>query len=93
LDKARLAEDEAFRRLIETPDLGEWHESLGAWLRTVRTLQQEKWLARILWVVIFCLFWQIGTAEAALAPYKRPTNQVHYQYLETKGGNQTATSP
>jgi hypothetical protein len=45
LDKARLAEDEAFRRLSEASD--DWHEALGAWLRAVRALQREKWLARV----------------------------------------------
>ena len=48
LDTARLAEDDAFRRLIETSDLGDWHEALGAWLRAVRTLKREKWLAGVL---------------------------------------------
>jgi len=36
------AEDEAYSRLIETPDLEDWHEALGAWLRAVRTLKREK---------------------------------------------------
>ena len=45
LDKARLAEDEALRRLSEASD--DWHEALGAWLRAVRALQREKWLARV----------------------------------------------
>jgi hypothetical protein len=41
LDNARLAESEAFRRLVETPDLDDWHEAFGAWLRAVRKLQRE----------------------------------------------------
>ena len=45
LDKARLAEDEAFRRLSEASD--DWHEALGAWLRAVRALQREKWMAAV----------------------------------------------
>jgi len=48
LDKARLAEDDAFRRLIETSDLDDWHEALGAWLRAVRILKREKFLAGVL---------------------------------------------
>ena len=48
LDKARLAEDDAFRRLIETSDLEDWHEALGAWLRAVRILKREKFLAGVL---------------------------------------------
>jgi hypothetical protein len=41
VDDAKLAESEAFRRLIETPDLEDWHEALGAWLRAVRKLQRH----------------------------------------------------
>jgi hypothetical protein len=40
-DDAKLAESKAFRRLIETPDLDDWHEALGAWLRAVRKLQRD----------------------------------------------------
>jgi len=45
LEKARFAKDDAYRRLIETLELEDWHEALGAWLRAVRTLKREKWLA------------------------------------------------
>jgi hypothetical protein len=41
VDDAKLAESKAFRRLIETPDLEDWHEALGAWLRAVRDLQRD----------------------------------------------------
>jgi hypothetical protein len=42
LDRATRAESEAFRRLVETPDLDAWHEAFGAWLRAVRKLQRER---------------------------------------------------
>lgn len=48
LDNAKLAEDEAFRRLYEMPDLDDWDEAFGAWLRAVRRLQRERLLARVL---------------------------------------------
>jgi hypothetical protein len=48
LDNAKLAESEAFRRLYEMPDLEDWEEAFGAWLRAVRRLQQAKVLTRVL---------------------------------------------
>ena len=48
LDNAKLAEDQAFRRLHEMPDLEEWDEAFGAWLRAARRLQREKLLSRVL---------------------------------------------
>ena len=40
LDKAKLAESEAFRRLVDLEDLGNWDETFGAWLRAMRKLQR-----------------------------------------------------
>ena len=48
LDNAKLAEDQAFRRLHEMPDLDEWDEAFAAWLRAARRLRQEKLLSRVL---------------------------------------------
>ena len=48
LDKSRLAEDDAFCRLVEISDLEDWHEAFGVWLRAVRTLKREMWLAGVL---------------------------------------------
>jgi len=45
LDTAKLAENEAFRRLYEMPDLDDWDEAFGDWLRAARRLQQERLLA------------------------------------------------
>jgi hypothetical protein len=40
LDDAKLAESEAFRRLVAIEDLTDWDETFGAWLRAVRRLQR-----------------------------------------------------
>jgi len=48
LDNAKLAENQAFRRLYEMPDLDDWDEAFAAWLRAVRRLRQESLLARVL---------------------------------------------
>jgi hypothetical protein len=40
LDEAKLAESEAFRRLVDLEDLHEWNETFGAWLRAMRRLQR-----------------------------------------------------
>jgi hypothetical protein len=39
LDNAKSAESEAFRRLLAIPNLDDWEEAFGAWLRAVRKLQ------------------------------------------------------
>ena len=48
LDNAKLAENQAFRRLYEMPDLDDWDEAFAAWLRAARRLRQESLLARVL---------------------------------------------
>jgi hypothetical protein len=48
MHEAKLAEREAFRRLYEVPDLEDWEEAFGAWLRAIRALQREKLLSRLL---------------------------------------------
>jgi hypothetical protein len=48
LENAKLSEDEAFRRLHEMPDLEDWDEAFGAWLRAARRLRQERLLSRAL---------------------------------------------
>jgi hypothetical protein len=40
LDEIKLAESEAFRRLVDLEDLGNWDETFGAWLRAMRKLQR-----------------------------------------------------
>ena len=40
LEHAKSAESEAFRRLVAIPDLDDWEESFGAWLRAMRRLQR-----------------------------------------------------
>ena len=40
LDEAKLAESEAFRRLVDLEDLNAWDETFGAWLRAMRRLQR-----------------------------------------------------
>jgi hypothetical protein len=39
LDHAKSAESEAFRRLVAIPNLDDWEEAFGAWLRAMRRLQ------------------------------------------------------
>ena len=48
VENAKLAEIEAFRRLYEMPDLEEWDEAFGAWLKAARRLQRERLMARVL---------------------------------------------
>jgi hypothetical protein len=43
-----LTESEAFRRLYEMPNLKEWEEAFGAWVRAVRILRREKLLSKVL---------------------------------------------
>ena len=40
LENAKSAESEAFRRLLAIPNLDDWEEAFGAWLRAMRTLQR-----------------------------------------------------
>jgi hypothetical protein len=40
LDRAKSAESEAFRRLLAIPNLDDWEEAFGAWLRAMRSLQR-----------------------------------------------------
>ena len=40
LESAKSAESEAFRRLLAIPNLDDWDEAFGAWLRAVRSLQR-----------------------------------------------------
>jgi len=39
LENAKSAESEAFRRLLNIPNLDDWDEAFGAWLRAMRSLQ------------------------------------------------------
>jgi hypothetical protein len=48
LDNAKLAESEAFRRLYEMPDLDDWEEAFGAWLRAVRRLRRARLLTSVI---------------------------------------------
>ena len=48
LDNAKLAENQAFHRLCEMPDLDDWEEAFAAWLRAARRLRHESLLARAL---------------------------------------------
>ena len=40
LETAKSAESEAFRRLLSIPNLDDWEEAFGAWLRAMRSLQR-----------------------------------------------------
>jgi len=40
LENAKSAESEAFRRLLAIPNLDDWEEAFGAWLRAMRSLQR-----------------------------------------------------
>jgi hypothetical protein len=40
LESAKSAESEAFRRLVAIPNLDDWDEAFGAWLRAMRRLQR-----------------------------------------------------
>ena len=40
LEHAKSAESEAFRRLLAIPNLDDWEEAFGAWLRAMRRLQR-----------------------------------------------------
>jgi hypothetical protein len=40
LESAKSAESEAFRRLLAIPNLDDWDEAFGAWLRAMRSLQR-----------------------------------------------------
>jgi hypothetical protein len=48
MHELELVEREAFRRLYEMPDLKDWEEAFGAWLKAVRILRREKLLGRVL---------------------------------------------
>jgi hypothetical protein len=48
MHEIELAESNAFRRLCEVPDLQDWEEAFGAWLKAVRTLRQQKLVSRVL---------------------------------------------
>ena len=48
MHELELAENAAYRRLHETPDLADWEQAFGAWLRAVRTLRREKLLSKVL---------------------------------------------
>ena len=45
LHSVKVAESEAFHRLIEAP-LEEWEEALGHWIRAIRALQRENRASR-----------------------------------------------
>jgi hypothetical protein len=40
LESAKSAESEAFRRLVAIPNLDDWEDAFGAWLRAMRSLQR-----------------------------------------------------
>ena len=40
LESAKSAESAAFRRLLAIPNLDDWEEAFGAWLRAMRRLQR-----------------------------------------------------
>ena len=40
LEHAKSAESEAFRRLVAIPNLDDWDDAFGAWLRAMRRLQR-----------------------------------------------------
>jgi hypothetical protein len=40
LENAKSAESEAFRRLLAIPNLDDWEEAFGTWLRAMRRLQR-----------------------------------------------------
>jgi hypothetical protein len=40
LETAKSAESEAFRRLLTIPNLDDWEEAFGTWLRATRSLQR-----------------------------------------------------
>jgi len=40
LENAKSAESEAFRRLLAVPNLDDWEEAFGSWLRAMRKLQR-----------------------------------------------------
>jgi len=48
MHEVELAEQRAFRRLYEMPDLDDWDEAFGAWLKAVRLLRREKLLSKVL---------------------------------------------
>ena len=48
MHELELAESKAFRRLYEMPDLENWEEAFGAWLKAVRILRRERLLSRVL---------------------------------------------
>jgi hypothetical protein len=48
MHELELAENHAFRRLYEMPDLEDWEEAFGAWLKAVRILRRERVLSRVL---------------------------------------------
>ncbi len=39
LEHAKSTESEAFRRLVAIPNLDDWDDAFGAWLRSMRNLQ------------------------------------------------------
>jgi hypothetical protein len=45
MHELELAESKAFRRLYEMPDLEDWEEAFGAWLRAVRMLRRGRVLS------------------------------------------------
>jgi hypothetical protein len=40
LEHAKSTESEAFHRLLSIPNLDDWDEAFGAWLRAMRRLQR-----------------------------------------------------
>jgi hypothetical protein len=48
MHELELAESRAFRRLHEVPDIEDWEEAFGAWLKAVRMLRREKRLNGVL---------------------------------------------
>ena len=40
LESAKSAESAAFRRLLAIPNLDDWEDAFGAWLRAMRSLQR-----------------------------------------------------
>jgi len=48
MHELEVAERNAFRRLYEMPDLEDWDEAFGTWLKAVRVLRREKLLGKVL---------------------------------------------
>jgi len=48
MHELEVAESEAFRRLYEMPDLEDWEQAFGDWLKAARMLHREKLLSRVL---------------------------------------------